>query len=507
MTTVQATVPDADDVEERHTRLVGYDADRDEAVVAVRAAGPLQYVTSVALSFASPRFLDQALPVNRLDELDASPHILRQARCVGALPSEAEDDPEVLRDALVEWGEDLADMTTRLHRGEYEDRDAFRGEIMRTAHGLAGTIVHLLDVAGVDIVREVRVPGGLDHGRLGDLARTVSVATAIQSRYGHYAIYRQLFEGRDDKRQQALAPEVDAADPLGEYIGSLVVRGPDAHRLGQHLEAQLTTPAPVHEDAPEVAVRVPVETADRSACAETVSRLCQRKNLQSTREAVTMYRALAGSPHAVADAIHRLSSEDRPRGVRLDEVRVTLAHLGPKRLLPAASPTVSKAVGALLRSSRPLSKTALAEKAGVSTRSLRRHLDVLEALDLVRETDGGYRLALPFATDEERGERILPDAVDDDLAAPQDLLFDIATVLVEDTDRLADPDDPLGAAFVYPLDIEALRRELPDLDPWVRVARDLCDGPDPVPATVRFGPPVEQTSLQGAASSSGGAST
>ena len=475
---------------------MSYNSDRDEAVVAVRATTPLQYVTSVALSLASPRLFDQALPTHRLGKLDVSPELLRGARCIGGLSSEAEDDPEVLRDKLVEWGENLASMTTDLHRNTCEDRDAFRGEIMRSAHGLAGTIAHLLDVAGVDLVREFRLPSSHTHTRLADLAETVSTAITIQSRYGHYAAYRQLYEHRDDKRTSALSPTVDAADPFGEYIGSLVLRGPKAHQLAQHVHGHLSAPAAVHDDAPEVGVRVPIGTPDRTAYAQTVSRMCSWKNLSTTREAVTLYQALAGSPYAVADAIHHLSPETISRQIRLDEVRITLSHLDHQRLLPDAAPSVSKAIAGLLRTDRALTQAELAEEAGVSPRSLRRHLDVLVALDLVRDTDAGYRLSLPFATNKERGRQITPETVGSSTAAPQDLLFDVVMALVENTGRLSDPDDPLSTVFAWPPDYEELRRLIPDVDPWVRIAKTLCMEPDPPSETVSFGMEPQQTSLQ-----------
>lgn len=509
ITAAEASVPDVDDAEDRHTRYVSYDPDRDEAVVAVRATTPLQYMVSMALSLASPRFFDQALPADRLDSVDDPPAIMRQARCIGGLSSEAADDPETLRENLVEWGANLASETTKHRRGEYDDRDRHRGQILRSAHGLAGTLVHLLDVAGVDLVREVRVPGSLGHENLAALSQTVTIAASIQSRYGHFATYRQLFEQRDGKRQSAFSPDVDAADPFGQYIGSLVIRGPDAHTLGQHIEGSLRTRRDdVHEDAPEIAVRLSVTTPDRTAYAEVASRMCSQKRLQTTREAVTMFRTLAGSPYAVAEAIHWLGTEDRPRDIRLDEVRVALSRLSPKLLLPNAPPSVSKVIAALLRTVRPLSQTALAEKADVSERSLRRHVDVLEALDLVRDTDEGYRLTLPFNTDEERGDHLVPAPVDDNLASAQELLFDIVLDYVDadEAGRLGDPDDPLGAPFFGPvLDEQPLRDELPWLGPWICVARNLCDDPDPLDVTVSFGADIEQTALADTSSGGGAA--
>jgi len=330
------------------------------------------------------------------------------------------------------------------------------------------------------------------------LARTVAVATAIQSKYGAFATYRQLFEDREHKRETALSPDVDAADPVGEFIGSLVLRGPSAHRLGYHVEGQLSAPGPVHEDAPEFAVRVPVKTPSRPGYAEVVTRSLSSKDLRSTREAVTLFHALAGDPWAVAEGIRWLGAESDARRVRLDEVRVALAalaeHDGPGRLLPAAPPSVSKILGALLRTVRPLSGTALAEEADVSTRSLRRHLDALLAVDLVRETEAGYRLALPF--DGERGEEIVPEAVGDDLATAKDLVFEVTLEFVDDTERFGDPSDPVGAAFIdFPPDFRRLQTHLPAVTPWVEVARRLCDAPEPSPSPVSFGPTVGQTPL------------
>ncbi|MDS0284742.1 hypothetical protein [Haloarcula onubensis] len=504
VTAAEGVLPTADGAEKRHTRYVSYDADRDEAVVAVRATSPLQYIVSTALAFSSPRLLEKALPASRLEDVDLSAGLLRDARCIGALSDDAVGCGEQLHKQLTEWGERLEDMTRQWRQDEVEDRDAFAGELLRSAHGLAGTMVHLLDVAGVNVVRELRVPSTLGHGQLEDLAETITTAVSIQARYGHYAVYRQLFESRDGKRQAALSPDVDAEDPVGQYIGGLVLRGPSSHRLARHVQGQLRSARSVQEDAPEIAVDVPVGTPGREAYTEAVNRMARPRGITATPEAVTMFRALTGDPYAVADAVHWLGSEDEPRKMRLDEVRVSLAALEADRLLPDAPPTLSKAVAALLRSSQPLTQTALAEEAGVSTRSLRTHLDALVALDIVQDTDDGLRLTLPFADDEERGQHILPAAVDERHTAVQDLLFDAVATLVED-DRLGDPGDPVGAAFCWPPDIDSLQTHLPDVNPYLRIARTLCHEADPPATTVQFGAPLQQTSLQ--ASAAGGVPT
>lgn len=220
------------DTKTRRTRFVGYDENCDEGVVAIHATTPLQYIVSIATALASPRFLDLSLPVSRLENVfDTPPRILRDTRCIGSLSDEAVRDPQSFRDALVEWGEEIAHLTTKLSRGDYDDRNRFRAEIMRSAHGLAGTIVHVFDVAGINLVREIRVPSGLNVNDHAALAKSIAISTAFQWRKGHFIAYRQLFEDREDKRAATFAPEIDAADPFGELIGSIVVRGGDVYRF------------------------------------------------------------------------------------------------------------------------------------------------------------------------------------------------------------------------------------------------------------------------------------
>lgn len=481
-----------------HVRYVSYDDGRDEAVVAVRATGALQYVVSLATALASPRFLDRALPVDRLEAIDDPPAILRDARCVGWLPEEAVEDPSVLRETLVEEGEHLETLTTDLRRGEYDDRDRFRGEILRTAHGLAGTIAHLCDAVGVDLVREIRVPGGLDADHLAELARSVAVSAAIQSRYGAFASYRQLYEGREDKRRAAFTPDVDAADPVGTVIGSYVVRGPDVHRLRSHLERHLSDPADLHDDAPEFAVRVPVREAGREAVAGTTSRVLGRKRLRPTRAAVSLLAAFTASPYAAAEALHQLGDVHAPRDVRPDELRYALATLDADALLPGVAPTARAIVATLLRAEGRLSQTALADRAGVSTRSVRRHRDVLEALDLVDVTadadGGGWRLTLSFPTTEDRrAGGVLPAPIATDTSLSE--VVDAVAAALLPPEEYADPGGDVYESLCWPADPWALAED-PRLEGWLQVAAALVEADPPTEdTTVRMGPTLEQTPL------------
>lgn len=482
-----------------HRRYVSYHEGRDEAVVAVRATTPLQYMVSTAVALASPRFLDAVLPPSRLEAVEDSTATLRDRRCIGWLSAEAAEDRAVLRDDLVKAGETLEDMTSDLQRKEIEDRSAFRGEILQLAHGLAGTVVHLLEAAGVDLVREIRLPPGNDAEHFAALARSVAHSAAIQSRYGAFAAYRQLYEDREDKRRSALSPEVDAADPVGSLVGGFVVRGPDVHRFRSHLERALGHPADLHEDAPEFGVEIPVREAGREAVEETAQRVLSRKRLHPTSSAVSVLHGLVSSPYEVAEALHQLGDARYPRDVRPDEVRYALATLDADALLPEVPPTVRAVLATLLRAEHRLSDADLAGRADVSRRSLSRHRGVLEALDVVDvtadapEEGGGWRLTLSFRTEEEWLDGRVPRPARGDVSIGE-VVSDVAAALLP-PEEYADPGGDVYETLSWPPDPWALVEDA-RLEPWVRLAARLVGADPPTEdRTVRMGPAIEQTPL------------
>ena len=421
---------------------------------------------SLTTALTSSRLLTD----NRLRSLENPPIILRDARCIGGLSDEALEDPETLREALIEWGTDLEDLTAKLSAGEYEDRNRFRSSIMRSAHGLAGSLVHLLDALEIDVIRELRVPSRLGTDALNELATSIGIATAIQSKYGAFACYRQLFETREEKRRTALSPTVDADDPLGSLIGSLVVRGDDVHRLRPKLEQSLETPAALAEGAPEFAIHVSLSTTDRTAYATAATRILQAKNLRPTREAISLLHALAGSPYAAARALQQLAGEDDHRELRPNELRHALGTLDPEQLLSDLPPTVGQIVYTLLTAERRLSQRELADRADVSTRTVRNYRDRLEALDLIRVDEIGYRLALSFQTATERRDPVVPTVLEE-----SQTLLDVADTLLEaflPSDRYGDPDDLLGGGLFWPPDLERLL-DHPTVGPWIRLAATL----------------------------------
>lgn len=479
------------------TRWRSYDEHRDEVVVAAHAGGPLPATVSLALGLAEPSLLRQALPPSRLEGMDLAEDelMLRDARQIGGLSEAALEDPSELHETLIEWGQTIAEMTTTLHNGEAEDRDRLRSEALRSAHGLAGSIVHLLDEAGVDVVRELRVPPHLGADRLDELAEAVALDVAIQSKWRRFAFFRQVYEQRADKRETALITAGDAADPWGELIGSYVLRGQDAHRLAQLVEARLEGPRPVHEDAPEIAVPVPVRMGGRQAVAATLGRCLDALSLRPTREAVSVVAAVTGSPWTAADAVAHLSAEDQPREIAPDELRVALGSLDPARLLPETRRSAARLLQALCRSTQAQTQAELAAAADVTERTVQRSIDLLAALGLATHTNQGYRLTLPTTDERNRADAPRPPALTDDTVAAQDLIYDVV-LAVAAPDRLGDPDDPVGRQWTTPgYCWPALRAALPAVTGWIRAARALCGAPAPAADPVEIGPRLTQRAV------------
>lgn len=477
------------------TRYVSYVDEADRAVVAVRASTALQYAVSSATALASPEFFDRVLPTDRLEAIEEPAAILRGARCIGGVSKAVEDDPQELRDTLVEWGNDLADMTRKLSAGEYEDRERFRGDIMRSAHGLAGSIVHLLDAVGVSLTREVRVPGRLSDDQLEAIATTLSHTVAIQSRYGSFAAYRQLYEDRPEKRAAAFSVDVNAADPVGSLIGGVVIRSDAADRVGDVLGEAVRHRLDPVEDAPEFAVSIPVRHAGQRAYRAVAARFGDRKRLSMTDGAVRVLDALTASPYAAAAALNELGTEIMTRDVRPDELRYALSTLSPEQLTDVP-PTARKILSALLAAEKPLSQAALADAADVSTSSVRRHTDTLAALGIATETERGYRCTLAFSDERDRNAGTIEafDRATDALGALLEATLP--------TDRYADPEDDLAGALYWPPDPWGVFDDPPpELAGWIEVSRSLTEtrttGKTPeidreTVATIELGEPTAQ---------------
>lgn len=477
-------------------------------------------MTCIALALASTRTFDRILPPDRLDETDEEgnhgglngleldePGLLRGARRLGWLKDRDAHGTAYI-DRLIDAREELLDITRRLHqeREAGEDCSAIYTELLQHAHGLAGVIVHLLDLAGVEVIWQVRLPEfsrNYDADRRSQLTTMVTTAIGICSRYGQIATYPHLLEERPEQRT-AIQPAIDATDPYAELIPSIAIVGPGVSQLESRLEQGLTTREP-HEDAPEVAIRVPIHdrTQDRTAYAQATQIMCRAKDLRPNRTAVSLLQAVCGSPVDAAEALGNLGAEQNDPGqvVRAHDLRYALSTLAPRQLLPDLPPTVGQIIAALLNVERRISQSTLAKRANVSTRSIRENHTLLETLGLIDVTDAGYRLRCSFR--DERREDVLPDLMTDGTTTLADVTFELLAIILEDIDRLANPNDPIGGCLFWLPDCVTVCDRCPAVAPWISVGAALLGESEniaPQDITVAtLGPSIDQTSLLSAA--------
>jgi len=410
---------DVDRLDDRAAPGIHYDHDNRTLLVSAEYDNPMSYWVCVARALSSEQIWSWILTEDKLKDADCAKFLefffehkglLRQLRCLGYLPDRIENIDE-FRDLILDGRDDLLEDTKRETKQDYpeqQNRSEFRSSILSDAHGLAGTMAHILDLVDVEIIREVRVPRYREFSpeKKDGLVKTIGVGASIQSAYGEATSYRQLYEHRADKREQAIEADVDAREPYAELIGSFAIVGDFGSQKDEFvnsLNSELLQPQPPHEDAPEFQINVSVKgNLSRSDYALTVNALCKDKNLKPTPQAVSVFAGICNSPYEVATALNYLQANDECRPIDSREVRFALAQLDPDDILRGANSTPRQAIIALLNATEPLSQSELADRADVSARSLRNHLDDLLDLGLIAETPTGYRFELSFNTGEER---------------------------------------------------------------------------------------------------------
>jgi len=508
-----------DDRDGRQPHVSYVDGD-DAVVVGAEYHNPMQFATALASGLTSERLLATADWGDRIGDglrgldISAKP-VLWSAVCMGWLPSDVDDGDDYL-DELRDARDDLREMSGEVRH----DDGADRGDVARTALGLVGTIVQLLDLLGVDVVIEMRIPECSRHyspanpDRREDLVDHIGMLSALTSRVGAFSAFRQLFEDRPEKRSDAFTPGFDRGESprRGSNRAGIVVCGDGVESLADDVVDAVDAPRPLHDDAPPIGVDVDVSVGARDGrIKSTARRMLRSRGLRPTLVATAALAGFVASPWSAADAVHwGLSLEADRRDVHLDEVRRALASLDVDRLLPDAAPAARAGVGALLDADGPISQAELARRADISTQSWRNHRDALAAAGVVRETADGWRLCLPF-----RSERY-DDDVDGapwwlgdgaDRRDPTDVLGWLADRGWIDWSRTLD-DGPIGRAFdVVGPPGEGLPRGAVDVD----VASDAIDAvglppglvlagcggasTSPAPATASMGTSTRQSTL------------
>ena len=431
-------------------RMVSFDEDRETLVVSVRPSSSIVRTgVRLAAALLDDRVLNTALDVDRVGEdlsgLDEDDEVvLRLARQLGWMVDGGtyRDLRGRLEAARRELLADLADV------GDGSDFDhGLASDVLRRAHGLAGVATHLLDLAGVRVVRELRSDYREWSGDgVASLCRWLATQTAITTRYGHYPMYRVLLEDRDEKRDAMLgAPVVDPDDPLGEHLGGWVLRGPGADDFAEPIGSMwsLLEDDVVDEDAPnfaEFGADLDVRSTGREDVAAAASRVCSMRRLDETRTGVTLLHGLTTGVYATVRGLWTLGSQDvgRRRDLRVDEVRLALANLDGVDLLDGLAGSTGELLATLALASDPLSTSELAERAGVSTETVRNRRSELEALGVLDVDDLGsgratlHRLELAGRADRDDvdvDDPPLPELVDDDMMTVTDAALEALTAL------------------------------------------------------------------------------
>jgi len=154
-------------------------------------------------------------------------------------------------------------------------------------------------------------------------------------------------------------------------------------------------------------------------------------------------------------------------------------------------------ISTLLATNLSLSKTELAEKAGISTQSVRNHLPTLVAMGLVGETEGSVPTEPFVLNEQERHKRILPSFMLTE-SFTRDVLFETLEALDELTEEVIEIWVQCGPNGLP--DIDRLHTMYDWVD-WVRpLLSSLTEERDETVQTLSIGPEIAQQPLTEAGS-------
>ncbi|HET7323737.1 MAG TPA: plasmid replication protein RepH [Halococcus sp.] len=472
----------------------------DHAQVVAQWGGPLPTLVRITNALLSEQMFSKVLTPSAvgedLDQLydgalnDAIQDVLRLGAQIGWF-SEDEREYDGLRDR---YGAVRRLLLSKLGAlGAHETAGEW-SECCRDAHGLLASATHLYRAIGVDVTIHIRVPdtaklraGAERYRGFCDFFKHTVPKNAA---YGVHSVYRMLYESRVDKLKHRMGYEFNDDDaPTAELTASWVVSGPTATTFREDVEQAIAANADeVRENIQEgvergVALQIPVvEGNSYAALRQVVERHAQRKGFKETdehdqdlRRIVRLSIATLGSdsdpgrcsPYALAEALLAIATARSPTAtLTVSDVAHGLAQLPADRLLPSLPPTMQRALKVLLVADEPLGRSAIVDRAGISTHSYDRNIDELAALGFVESVgNGGHRTwnawLIPWWSPLAAVDR--PRTADNTSSSPappsrwDDVLYQIVLDLDLDHDY---------NLFAGPVDSEAVFDALPMLDRW-----------------------------------------
>ncbi|WP_247005137.1 winged helix-turn-helix domain-containing protein [Halosolutus gelatinilyticus] len=487
----------------------------DHLAVSTQYGGPIPTLVRLATALLDDKLWGKVLTPSAVgDELEG---------CFGDNLSARETFDHLVRAAQVGWlsgdereydrfrGRYVAVRSILLEKlgklGDLEPDE--RQDLMRRAHGLLMSATAIYDALGIDISIELRIPepNNLNES---EFCRFVSEVVTRQSSYNGHSLHRNFWEPDSHKRKTAKGFETDPSNPSGHLRASWVLSGPKisdlSERLRRAIAARDDQRLDDRTDYRPVELEVPVTTTgDYVAMRHAVETVLEKKNLTPARESnamrrtVRLFEAYTGSTFDVVDALTTLARSNRPGDVTIGDIEHALGTLSADRLLPdVRAPTPGKILKVVLEADDPIGRSEILDRVGCSGETYRKHIDRLEAVELLERVDGRKWTATiaPWYVPE-------TDASKDAGASVTIGSSTVDSVLYDALDRLGyDLGDPaLIDAFGQPLDRATLIATVGAwIDDWIDVLVPLLK-PKPCAAqrfehdVVTIGEKPDQTTL------------
>ena len=365
-----------------------------------------------------------------------------------------------------------------------------RKALFEDFHGLIATATAMYDAADVDVTIDLRIPD--IHHLVDDehrfeqfrqfLRKTVTKQAMYRSETGHHSWYRTCLEHREEKLKYRLSPGYSPDRPAAELTASWIIRGPTATELQDSVQSAIESEISelreriVEGTEPAPLLEVPVVDATTLPHIQNVAReFASLKNYQLPKTSEYINRRFTDrecgrlciaflatsdnpygcNPSDVAEAFLRLSQTEFT-GDRLtrSDVEYALSQLPADRVLPEKLPSKTKLFQALVAAEKPLGRSELLERTGISASTYDRHIDAVReefrAIGVLKivSVDGHKRMVATLEPYWARdGDRDLESDLDENAAdeidvivgehapglsqrsRPKDVLFEVAAAL------------------------------------------------------------------------------
>jgi DNA-binding MarR family transcriptional regulator len=479
-------------VEELDDARVSYlSAFDDEALAIVEWGGSLPTLVRLATTLFSKRAFSKLLTPSRIGDdfanvfdgdLDSVLGDLQQRTQIGWFGKDEFQEYDQFRSRFLGVRRNLLERLAKLV--DSDDTEA-RQKLYEDAHGFLTCATHLYRALGVDVTFTIRFPDTSTLLRKDDVRQDflefIEHTVPKHGAYGTHSYYRHAFETREDKVRFAMPPDVEA-DINATATASWVFAGPTITDLEDDITAALGSRREddQFDDRSHDPIPWTVPVADCNTYAgirNVVEQFAERKGFDAVQGsqdlrhvirillAVTGQGVLRGSPYDVAEAMQYLAQPlDPGQPIRVSDFEFALGQLPADRLFPDLPPSVGSIAKVLLVAEKPLGRSEIIDRAGISGSTYGRRISELDSFDFIEQhEDRRWDIHLsPWFVRE--GNRSHPDFDNVSVSGMQGVLWEVI-----DLDKL---DDDVCEALAE-LDSTVLFERLPWLRGWWAVLETL----------------------------------